>query len=108
MKVRICQTAPVLMDLKANLDQVAEMIAQGKEDGVDLVAFPELALTGYFVAGRYHEVALRLDSKEVARLVRASKGTAAVVGFIEESPSMNFYNSALVLVDGELLFPIAS
>jgi predicted amidohydrolase len=26
------------------------------------------------------------------------------VGFVEESPSMNFYNSALVAVDGEVLF----
>jgi predicted amidohydrolase len=27
-----------------------------------------------------------------------------VVGFIEESQAMNFYNSALVAVDGEILF----
>jgi len=36
--------------------------------------------------------------------VAATRGTAAVVGFVEESPSMNFYNSALVAVDGEILF----
>ena len=34
----------------------------------------------------------------------ATKGTAVVVGFIEESPAMNFYNSALVAVDGEIVF----
>jgi predicted amidohydrolase len=63
-----------------------------------------LALTGYFVGDQYHEVALRLDSEEIRRLVAATKGTAAVVGFIEESPSMNFYNSALVAKDGQILF----
>ena len=47
---------------------------------------------------------MRLDSLEVARLAAATRGAAAVVGFIEESPSMNFYNSALVMVDGEVLF----
>ncbi|MEE9566643.1 MAG: nitrilase-related carbon-nitrogen hydrolase, partial [Desulfobacteria bacterium] len=36
-------------------------------------------------------------------IVAATKGTAAIVGFIEESPAMNFYNSALVAVDGEIL-----
>jgi len=37
-------------------------------------------------------------------LTEATKGTAAVVGFTEESKSMNFYNSTLVAVDGAILF----
>jgi predicted amidohydrolase len=104
MKVCICQTSPRLLDLEANLVEVEELIIKGRKEGMDLVVFPELALTGYFVAKQYHEVALRQDSQEVARLARASKGTAAIVGYIEETHSMNFYNSALVLVDGEVLY----
>ncbi|MCJ7682925.1 MAG: nitrilase [Desulfobacteraceae bacterium] len=104
MKVAIFQTNPVLLDLKANLEEVTSKIRYAKEKGVHLIVFPELALTGYFVGQRYHEVALRLDSKEIGQLASATKGTAAVVGFIEESPSMNFYNSALVAVDGQILF----
>ena len=104
MKVAAYQIEPVLLDLKSNLEQVITKIEQGKEKGADLVVFPELALTGYFVGRRFHEVALRLDSQEIRRIASATKGTAAVVGFIEESPSMNFYNSALVAVDGDILF----
>ena len=104
MKVAVCQTNPTLMDVQANLDDVISKIHQTKEKGANLVAFPELALTGYFVGHRYHEAALRLDSKEIRKLVAATKGTAAVVGFIEESPAMNFYNSALVAVDEQILF----
>ena len=104
MRIRVFQTAPKLLDLQANLDQVVDLIRQGCQEGAQLNIFPELALTGYFVSKRYHEVALRLDSPEVERLAQASQGTAAVVGFIEEGPSMNFYNSALVLVDGELVY----
>jgi predicted amidohydrolase len=104
MKVAVFQTSPVLLDLQTNLEEVIAKIHQGKEQGAHLIAFPELALTGYFVGEQYHEVALRLDSKEIRELVAATKGTAAVVGFIEESPSMNFYNSALVAKDGQLLF----
>ena len=104
MKVAVYQTDPVLLDLKANLDEVIAKINQGREQGAQLIVFPELALTGYFVGQRYHEVALRLNSKEIRKLISATKGTAAVVGFIEESPSMNFYDSALVAVDGELQF----
>ena len=104
MKVVIYQTYPILFDLRANLDDIVKKIHQGKDQGAQLIVFPELALTGYFVGQRYHELALRLDSEEIQELVSATKGTAAVVGFIEESPSMNFYNSALVAVDGSLLF----
>jgi predicted amidohydrolase len=104
MKVCVYQTSPILLDLKANLEDVITKIHQGREKGAQLIVFPELALTGYFVGRRYHEVALRLDSREIKKLVAATKGTAAVVGFIEESPSMNFYNAALIAVDGNIVF----
>jgi predicted amidohydrolase len=104
MKTMVYQTYPVLFDLKQNLEDVIRKIHQGKDQGAQLIVFPELALTGYFVGQRYHELALRLDSPEIQELASATKGTAAVVGFIEESPAMNFYNSALVAVNGEILF----
>ncbi len=104
MKVAIFQTAPLLLDIQANLEVVLEKIVEAKKAGVSLIVFPELTLTGYFVGQRYHEVALRMDSEEIKEIVKATRGTAAVVGFIEESLSMNFYNSALVAVDGESLF----
>ncbi len=104
MKAVIYQTYPILFDLRANLDDIITKIHRGRDQGAQLIVFPELALTGYFVGQRYHELALRLDSEEIQELVSATKGTAAVVGFIEESASMNFYNSALVAVDGDLLF----
>jgi predicted amidohydrolase len=104
MKVCICQTDPVLLDVNANLSDTIEKIKAAKADGADLIVFPELALTGYFVGARYHEAALRMDSPQISKLAAATKGTAAVVGFIEESQALNFYNSALVAVDGEILY----
>jgi len=104
MKVTICQTAPKICDLTSNSQDILAQIHKWRGMGSDLIIFPELALTGYFVGTRYHEVALRIDSPMIQELVAATKGTAAVIGFIEESPSMNFYNAALVAVDGELLY----
>ena len=104
MKVIAYQTSPVLLDLKANLEDVISKIHHAGENGAHLSVFPELALTGYFVGQKYHEAALRMDSPEIKALAAATKGTAAVVGFIEETPAMNFYNAALVAVDGNILF----
>ncbi|WDN87187.1 hypothetical protein BuS5_00155 [Desulfosarcina sp. BuS5] len=104
MKVVIYQTNPVLLDIKTNLEKIISKIQIGKGKGANLIVFPELALTGYFVGQDYHKVALKIDSPEIKRLAKASKGTAVVVGFIEESLSMNFYNAALIAVDGEVRF----
>jgi predicted amidohydrolase len=102
MKVGIYQTSPQLLELEKNLKDAIAKIQSARDDGVDLVVFPELALTGYFVGPKYHQVALRMDSPEIKQLALATKGTAAIVGFIEESRSMNFYNAALIAVDGKI------
>jgi predicted amidohydrolase len=104
MKVAVCQTSPVLLDLKANLGNIVSHIRKCGEKRADLIVFPELAMTGYFVHEKYHEVSLKMDSPEIKKIAKATKGTAAVVGFIEESQSMNFYNAALVAIDGEIKF----
>ncbi len=104
MKIKIYQTSPIILDVKGNLEDIIEKIHQGRKEGAELIVFPELALTGYFVGPSFHKAALRMDSKEITDLAAATKNTAAIIGFIEESPSMNFYNSALVAVDGKILF----
>ena len=86
LKVTVYQAAPQLLDVKSNLEDVIMKIHHAREKGAQLVVFPELALTGYFVRDRYPEAALRLDSYEIKSLAAASKGTAAVVGFIGEQP----------------------
>jgi len=67
MKVTIYQTDPILLDIKANLEDAIEKIVEATSKGADLVVFPELALTGYFVRERYPEVALRMDSSEIKK-----------------------------------------
>ena len=49
MKVVIYQTSPVLLDVKTNLEDVINKIHLGRKNGAQLIVFPELALTGYFV-----------------------------------------------------------
>ena len=52
MKVAIYQTSPVLFDLEANLEDVITKIHEGRGKGANLIVFPELALTGYFLGQR--------------------------------------------------------
>lgn len=52
MKAVIYQTYPILFDLRANLDDIVKKIHQGRGKGAQLIVFPELAMTGYFVGQR--------------------------------------------------------
>ena len=104
MKIVAHQISPDFLEVDKNIDKVISKIEQSKKEGADLIVFPELTLTGYFVGENYHKVALRVDSDKIKKIISASKGTAIVVGFIEESKSMNFYNSAIIAVNGELLY----
>ena len=50
-KIGLAQIAPRLGDVDANLQKHLDYIAQAREQGVELLLFPELSLTGYSAAG---------------------------------------------------------
>jgi predicted amidohydrolase len=93
---------PVLGALAPNLEAHHAAIDRAAADGVDLLVFPELSLTGYHLRDLVPEVALRLDSPQVAELAARSERISLVVGFVEETPGFNFHNAALYLEGGEV------
>jgi predicted amidohydrolase len=101
--VGLAQIRPRLGDLQGNLDTVRRVIGEGIAAGVDLLIFPELALTGYFLKDMVPEVALSLDAPEILGLRRLSERISLVVGFVEASSDARFYNTAVYLEGGEIL-----
>ena len=100
--VVLAQIKPKLSCVADNLALIEERIGQAQASGADLVVFPELAMTGYFLKDLVPEVALRLDSPEIARLVELSRGISIAVGFVEVTDDYRFFNSALYLEDGAI------
>ncbi|MBK5274313.1 MAG: carbon-nitrogen hydrolase [Desulfuromonadales bacterium] len=96
----LAQIKPKLGCVADNLALVEERIRQAITDQADLVIFPELALTGYFLKDLAPEVALRLDSPEIARLLDLSRSISIAVGFVEVTDDYRFFNTALYLEDG--------
>jgi predicted amidohydrolase len=99
----------VLAQIKPKLGCVAENLAliEGRirlaiDGGKDLIVFPELALTGYFLKDLVPEVARRVDSAEIQRLVELSRSISIAVGFVEVTDDYRFFNSALYLEDGAI------
>jgi predicted amidohydrolase len=101
--VRIEQSAPVLGDVPANLEKMLAAVRQAEQDDVQLLVFPELALTGYGLRDHVPECAVDPASREMRALVAASGKVSLAFGFVEESPEHLFFNSAAYCEAGKLL-----
>lgn len=100
--VALLQIKPKLGRVQDNLALIREQVEQAIAQGADLAVLPELALTGYFLKDLVPEVALTLDSPELAELKELSRRISIAVGFVEVTADYQFYNSAAWLEDGEL------
>jgi predicted amidohydrolase len=96
----LAQIKPKLGCVADNLALIEERIHLAIADKVDLIVFPELALTGYFLKDLVPEVARRIESPEILRLMELSRSISIVIGFVEVTSDYRFFNSALYLEDG--------
>lgn len=101
-RVAIAQINPKLGDLQANMALYEAKIHQGGEAGADLLLFPELSLTGYFLRDMVPDVALTMRSSEMKKLKELSRGLPFVAGLVEESADHRFFNAAVYFEDGEI------
>jgi len=100
ISLALVQQVPVLGDVRANLATTCEQISSQLQGGADLVVFPELNLTGYFLKDLTPESAVTVDGPEVRQLIEATGPGASVVGLVLESSEFSFYNAALLISDG--------
>lgn len=103
IRVALEQTAPILGDLERNLSHCAARAEKAAEAGAQLVLFPELAATGYFLKDMAPDVAIVRDDPRLAGLREVSKRISIVIGLVEESADYAYYNSAVYLEAGEIL-----
>ena len=98
MKIGACQLA-VTGDMEANLQQIREAVARAAQAGVQMLFFPECALTGYPPRDIPHPGAVDFEQAgrcygELERLARAHR-ISIVVGTITQADGRH-YNAALL------------
>jgi predicted amidohydrolase len=105
LKVGLAQITPKLGDVEANLSLHLQMIEQAAGEGVELLVFPELSLTGYRLHDLAFSVAMQLTERNpvFGRLLDASRDIDIVVGFVEADRRQKFYIAAAYLSQGEIL-----
>lgn len=102
-RIALAQLAPRLGRVDDNFELARGWLRRGVAEGAQLVAFPELALTGYLLADLVPEVAMRADDPRLAALSREAPGVLLALGFVEETDAHRFCNSAALLRDGQLI-----
>jgi predicted amidohydrolase len=103
VRVALAQVAPHLGEVAANLEMAAERVRAAAAEGADLVAFPELALTGYLLSDLVPEVAMPATDPRLAALSREAPGALVAIGFVEETAEHRYANSAALVRNGELI-----
>lgn len=102
IRIALAQINPRLGSLAANLALYEEAVRRGVGERADLLVFPELSLTGYFLRDTVPSVALSAKSAEMKALERLSRELPFVAGLVEESVDHRFFNSAIYFEDGEI------
>jgi predicted amidohydrolase len=101
--IRVVQHRPVLGDLAANLADHRVRARAAAEDGVGLVLFPELSLTGYGLGDLLDAVALDPGHALWPEMLSLSEDVDVALGFVERGDEGYLYNSCAYLHRGELL-----
>lgn len=107
MKIRVglAQFAPCLGDVDSNLKRVLDLIEQAHAQQVDLLVFPELALTGYSLKDLVPDVAIHAtpDDPCFKMLLQASSALDLVVSFVEEDDRFRWYIAGAYLSAGRVV-----
>lgn len=102
-RIGLAQINPTVGDLDGNLEKLETYLREAEAQEVDLLCFPELAITGYPPEDLLLKPAFIRDNLiALEEFARSTKNTAvvAIVGFVDRRDDL--YNAAAVIYRGEV------
>ncbi|MDX5895094.1 NAD+ synthase [Rubrobacter radiotolerans] len=103
MRVALAQVNTTVGDIWGNVEKLSEALGRAVESGADLVAFPELALTGYPPEDLLLRPGFIGDNLKALEEFRACvpEDVVAAVGFVDLG--LDLFNACAVISGGEVL-----
>jgi NAD+ synthase (glutamine-hydrolysing) len=99
-RIGIAQINCTVGDLKGNCEKILSFTEKARDYGTDIVAFPEMAVTGYPPEDLLLTPKFIADNLSALRaLARGIKGIVAIIGFVDRKGS-KLFNAAAVVMDG--------
>ena len=101
-RLALAQINPTVGDIAGNTAKIIEYTDRARKAGADLVAFPELAITGYPPEDLLFKPSFLKDNlAAMEKVAAASKGIAILVGYVGVEPDIS--NAAALAYDGKLV-----
>ena len=102
IRIGLAQINSIVGDLKGNSEKIIAKIEEATKLGVDLVAFPELALTGYPPEDLLLKPSfIERNIEYLNELAKQIKNITAVIGFVDSNGDI--FNAAAIINDREIL-----
>jgi NAD+ synthase (glutamine-hydrolysing) len=102
IRVGIAQVNSTVGDLSGNTNKIMQSIDQAKSLGVDLLTFPELAITGYPPEDLLLKPQFIKQNREsLNKIIECSSDIALVVGFVDSDGDI--YNAAALIYNQKLV-----
>lgn len=96
LRLGLAQINPVVGDLEGNFKKIVRFIDEAKKMGVQLIAFPELCITGYPPEDLLLKPGfIDKNLKQLHNLMEYCDNITAIVGFVDRDDDI--YNAAAVL-----------
>ena len=96
VRIALAQVNPTVGAIEANARRVIDDIDRARALGCDLIAFPELVLTGYPPEDLLFKPAfIEANLRALADVARKTAGVTAVLGFVDKRDDI--FNAAAVL-----------
>lgn len=105
LTISLAQIYPKFGDLETNLQTHLDLLEQAAEENAQLVVFPELSLTGYYLQDLVEEVATPKDSIPIQALCEQSRKLEldTMVGFVDVSERGKHYIASAYISRGDIL-----
>tara|TARA_B100000029_G_scaffold477318_1_gene522262 strand:+ start:749 stop:2440 length:1692 start_codon:yes stop_codon:yes gene_type:complete len=102
LRIAMAQINPVVGDIQGNTEKIKNYIKQAQKENVDVITFPELALTGYPPEDLLFKTHFINDiKKHLEEVTKSTQGITAIIGLAREDSGL--LNSAAVIHDRKII-----
>jgi len=102
LRIALAQINTTVGDFEGNVSKIINYIDKARRDGADIVAFPELAITGYPPEDLLLKPEFIDDNLDALKKVQRNVGDiTAVVGFVDRKDDI--YNAAAIIYNKTLI-----
>lgn len=100
IRIALAQVNLTVGDLRGNQDKIIQYIQQAKKYRADIIAFPELSVTGYPPEDLLLKPQFIEDNiQSVKKIMAVCDNITAIIGFADKNQQL--YNAAAIIHDGE-------